>query len=462
MSAVTPPDWKWVAGRNGSCPVVPDLMPEPHASAPTPDVPAAPPDGPRVLILVENLSVPFDRRVWQEALTLRDAGYRVTVVSPRGTTRDRELAALIDGIQVYRYPLTAETSGGIGGYAREYLTAVAHSLRLAWRHGPFDAVQVCNPPDLLFAAALPLRLRGAKLIYDQHDLVPELYLSRFRRGKDVAYKALRLFERATYALSSAVISTNESYRRIALERGRVRPDRSFVVRSAPDLSRFAPVPVDESLRRGASHLLCYVGVMGPQDGVDYAVRSLAALRDDFGYDDWHAVFVGDGDSYEDTVALVEQLDLADKVTFTGFDPDIARYICSADVCLAPDPMSPLNDLSTMNKIVEYMALGRPVVSFDLTESRVSAGTAAVYAPADDIHRFAQAILGLLRDPARREAMGRVGRARVEGELSWEHSQRNLLAAYRAALGSKAPPPRPLAPSKVAAPPAAPARRLDVI
>lgn len=420
------------------------------------------PTGPRVLILVENLSVPFDRRVWQEALTLRDAGYRVTVISPQGTKRDREPAALIDGIRVYRYPLTTQTSGGAGGYAREYVSAVAQSLRLAWRHGPYDVVQICNPPDLLFAAALPFRLRGAKLIYDQHDLVPELYLSRFRRGKDAAYKVLRMMERTTYALSNAVMSTNESYRRIALERGRVRPDRSFVVRSAPDLSRFAPVPADESLRKGASHLLCYVGVMGPQDGVDYAIRSLAALRDDLGYDDWHAVFVGDGDSFNDTVSLAEQLGLSDKVTFTGFDPDIARYICSADVCLAPDPMSPLNDVSTMNKIVEYMALGRPVVSFDLTESRVSAGTAAVYAPADDTHRFAQAILGLLRDPARREAMGRVGRARVEGELSWTHSQRNLLAAYRAVLGRKAPPPLPAPVEQPAAvPPMAAPRPIDV-
>jgi glycosyltransferase involved in cell wall biosynthesis len=387
----------------------------------------------RVLILVENLSVPFDRRVWQEALTLKEAGYEVVVVCPRGTVRDTEAHATIEGIEIHRYPLRTARSGL--GYVREYGTALWHSLRLAFRLGRFDVVHACNPPDLLFLVALPLKARGARLVFDQHDLVPELYLSRFRPRRDVVYRALVVLERLTYRLADVVIATNESYRRIALGRGRKAAEQVFVVRSGPSLARFRSTEPEPSLKRGKPHLLCYVGVMGPQDGVDYALRALAKLRDVLGRRDWHAAFVGFGDSFDEMVELSKRLGLQDDVTFTGQldDSGLLPYLSTADVCLAPDPLSPLNDVSTMNKILEYMAMARPIVSFDLREGRVSAGEAALYAPPNDERRLAELIAQLLDDPAERERRGRIGRERIERSLAWEHSRRALLDGYARAL-----------------------------
>ncbi|GAA4225344.1 glycosyltransferase involved in cell wall biosynthesis [Streptosporangium album] len=387
----------------------------------------------KALILVENLSVPFDRRVWQESTTLRDAGWDVHVICPRGAKRDTEPYVEIDGVKIHRYPLRAATGGPLG-YLQEYGSALWHTFRLARRIGPVDVVHACNPPDLLFLVARMLKRRGARFVFDQHDLVPELYLSRFDRGEDFLYRAVCRLERLTYRAADVVIATNESYREVAITRGGKRPGEVFVVRSAPAVERFHRVPVEESIKRGKPHLLCYLGVMGPQDGVDYALRSLASLRDDLGRTDWHAVFVGGGDTFEDMVAFSRELGLSDSVEFTGRipDEDLLRYLSAADVCLAPDPLNPLNDVSTMNKIMEYMAMARPIVSFDLREARVSAGDAAVYAPANDEPEFAKLIARLLDDPQERRRMGEAGKARVTGPLSWERSRVALLAAYEAA------------------------------
>ncbi|WP_326819532.1 glycosyltransferase family 4 protein [Streptosporangium sp. NBC_01639] len=387
----------------------------------------------KALILVENLSVPFDRRVWQESTTLRDAGWDVHVICPRGTKRDTEPYVETDGVKIHRYPLRAATGGPLG-YLQEYGSALWHTFRLARRIGPVDVVHACNPPDLLFLVARMLKRRGARFVFDQHDLVPELYLSRFDRGEDFLYRAVCRLERLTYRAADVVIATNESYREVAITRGGKQPGEVFVVRSAPAVERFHRVPVEESIKRGKPHLLCYLGVMGPQDGVDYALRSLASLRDDLGRTDWHAVFVGGGDTFEDMVAFSRELGLSDSVEFTGRipDEDLLRYLSAADVCLAPDPLNPLNDVSTMNKIMEYMAMARPIVSFDLREARVSAGDAAVYAPANDEPEFAKLIARLLDDPQERRRMGEAGKARVTGPLSWERSRAALLAAYEAA------------------------------
>jgi glycosyltransferase involved in cell wall biosynthesis len=391
----------------------------------------------RALILVENLSVPFDRRVWQESRALRDAGYDVSVICPQGTKQDREPYALIDGVEIHRYPLSAAT-GGAPGYLREYSAALWHSWRIARRLGEFDVVHICNPPDLLFAVALPLKRRGARVIFDQHDLVPELYLSRFGGGKGLLYRAVVALERLTYRAADVVMATNGSYRRIALERGGKAPEDVFVVRSAPDLSRFAGGVADPALKKGKDHLLCYLGVMGPQDGVDYALRSLAALQD-IRTDDWHAAFVGAGDCFEEMRALASTLGLDDDVTFTGRIPDdqLLSYLSTADLGLSPDPHNPLNDVSTMNKVMEYMACGLPIVSFDLREARVSAGDAARYVACNDTDAFAAAASDLLDDPVERAGMGAVGRDRVAGELSWDCSKRQLLAAYARALRADA-------------------------
>jgi glycosyltransferase involved in cell wall biosynthesis len=391
---------------------------------------------PRVLILVENLSVPFDRRVWQESRALTEAGYDVTVICPRGTKRDTEAHAEIEGVHIHRYPLEAAT-GGPAGYLREYGTALWHSFRLARKlskGGRFDVVHACNPPDLLFLVALPFKLRGAKFIFDHHDLVPELFESRFG-GRGPLRTASVILERLTFMFADTVISTNESYREVAIRRGKMKPGSVHVVRSAPDLERFARVPAEPELRRGKRFLACYLGVMGPQDGVDYALRAIAHLRDDLGRTDVHTTFIGSGDAFDDLVALSHELGLQDVVEFTGRVPDatVHSYLSTADVCLAPDPKNPLNDVSTMNKIVEYMAMSRPVVSFDLREARVSAGDAAVYATPNDEREFARLVAELLDDPARREEMGRVGRARVEDSLSWATSRTRLLEAYEEAL-----------------------------
>lgn len=377
--------------------------------------------------------MPFDRRVWQECTTLRDAGWDVHVICPRGEKRDTEPEAVIDGVRIHRYPLRAAT-GGPAGYLREYGTALWHTLRLARKVGPVDVVHACNPPDLLFLPALWLKRSGARFVFDQHDLVPELYLSRFGRGKDLLYRAVCALERRTYRAADIVLATNESYRDVALRRGGKRPADVFVVRSAPAVDRFQPVPPEPELKRRKPHLLCYLGVMGPQDGVDYALRALAKLRDDLGRTDWHAVFVGSGDAFDAMVELSRQLGLAGQVQFTGRipDADLVRYLSTADVCLSPDPRNPLNDVSTMNKVLEYMAMGRPIVSFDLREARVSAGDAAVYAPADDEGAFARLIAQLMDDPEQRARMGRTGQERINGPLSWRNSQAALLAAYAAA------------------------------
>ncbi|MFI5583982.1 glycosyltransferase family 4 protein [Amycolatopsis sp. NPDC051758] len=390
----------------------------------------------KALILVENLSVPFDRRVWQESTTLRDAGWEVHVICPQGTKRDTEAEAVIDGVHIYRYPLKAAT-GGPAGYLQEYGSALWHTLRLARKVGPVDVVHACNPPDLLYLVAKLLKRQGAKFIFDQHDLCPELYLSRFDRGQDLLYRGVCALERATYRAADVVISTNESYKQVARIRGGKRPEDVFVVRSAPVVERFHEVPVEPELKQGKPYLLAYLGVMGPQDGVDYALRALAKLRDEVGRTDWHAVFVGSGDAFEDMVALSAKLGLANQVEFTGriSDEDLVRYLSTADVCLSPDPLNPLNDVSTMNKVMEYMAMSKPIVSFELREARVSAGDAAVYAPANDEAEFAALVSRLLDDPEERVRMGKLGQARVAGPLSWENSAKALVAAYEHALGS---------------------------
>ncbi|GAA4589141.1 glycosyltransferase family 4 protein [Planotetraspora phitsanulokensis] len=387
----------------------------------------------RALILVQNLSVPFDRRVWQECTTLRDAGWDVHVICPQGANRDTEAEAEIDGVKIHRYPLRPATGGPLG-YVREYGLSLWHTLRLARRVGPVDIVHACNPPDLLYIVAKRMKRHGARFVFDQHDLVPELYLSRFTRGEDFLYRLVCRLERKTYQAADVVIATNESYRDAALTRGGKKPDEVFVVRSAPVVERFHAVPAEESIKRGKPYLLCYLGVMGPQDGVDYALRSLALLRDKVGRTDWHAVFVGGGDTFEAMVALSHELGLSDMVEFTGRipDEDLLRYLSTADVCLAPDPFNPLNDVSTMNKIMEYMAMKRPIVSFDLREARVSAGEAALYAQPNDEAEFAELIAQLLDDPDARRTMGELGQARVAGPLSWENSAKALLAAYDAA------------------------------
>jgi glycosyltransferase involved in cell wall biosynthesis len=396
-------------------------------------------DARRVLVLNENESVPHDRRVWDICTTLRGAGFEVVVVCPQGPSGDSEAFEQVDGVELHRYP-PSPASGSALSYAREYGSALWQTWRLVRRLArgrSFDVVHACNPPDFLLISALALKRRGARFVFDHHDLVPELYLSRFQRGPGLLYRAACAFERTGFRLADVVLSTNDSYRHVALTRGRKADADVFVVRNAPDVSRFRRGMPEPALKRRRAHLLAYVGVMGPQDGVDHALRALAHLRDR--RVDWHAVFAGDGDALPAMKELASRLELNEMVEFAGWlgDEEILRLLSTADICLAPDPKNPLNDVSTMVKIAEYMAMSAPIVSYDLRESKVSAGDAALYATPNDEQSFAASIDELLSDSRRRAKMGAAGRRRVEQSLSWAHSERSLLAAYERALNGVA-------------------------
>ena len=394
---------------------------------------------PRVLILVENNSVPSDRRVWSISLALVQAGYEVVVVCPQGSGDQRASQEVRDGVQIHRYP-PVFASGGPAGYLREYGSALWHIWRLVGRlsrERPFDVVHACNPPDFLLFAAWPARRRGARFVFDHHDLTPELFLARYGRRHRWLHRLTLLLERVCFATADVVLATNESYRLVALTRGGKRPEEVFVVRNGPDLRRFRPLAPDPALKRGRPLLIAYVGLMASQDGVDHALQALAQLAKR--REDWYAIFAGEGDARPELDRLTRELGLEDRVEFVGWldDAQIARLLSSADVCLAPEPRSPLNDVSTMIKIAEYMAMSCPVVAYELSESRVAAGDAAVYAEPNDVASYAACIEALLDDPRRRAEMGRLGRERVESELSWEHSERNLAAAYTSVLGGGA-------------------------
>jgi glycosyltransferase involved in cell wall biosynthesis len=385
-------------------------------------------------MLVENMSVPTDRRVWAEARALVSLGYRVSVVCPRGTSRDLDEKETLEGVTIHRFR-HREAKAGPWSYLREYGSALRDMRRLARaidRERRVDVVHLCNPPDVLFLAVGRFRRRGVPVVFDHHDLVPELYEARFGRRSGVLYRAAVTFERLTFRAADVVLSPNESYRRIAIERGGKSPEDVFVVRIAPDLARFRAVTPDPELRRGKRHLIAYAGTIGPQDGVDHALRALAALGER--RKDWHAVFAGSGDSRDEAIALANDLALADRVEFPGHieDGDLIRLLSSADVCLSPEPRNPLNEASTMIKVVEYMALARPIAAYDLPETRFSAGGAALYAPPSEPAGLADGIDRLLDDEDLRRRMGEEGRQRVENELSWAHSVESLTLAYRRA------------------------------
>lgn len=392
---------------------------------------------PRVLIVVENLPVPLDRRVWLEATALHQAGYQVSVLCPKGKGWTESYEE-IEGIHIYRYPEPPEAHAGAVAYAREYLHALWHWFRLApriRRERGFDVIQGCNPPDLIFLLALWYRWRGVRYVFDHHDVCPELFEAKFgRRG--MLYGVMRLLERITFACAHVSIATNESFRRIAVERGRMRAEDVFVVRSAPRIDRFLPGPGNAAYRKGAKTVLGYLGVIGQQEGMDLLVLAVEQMVRRMGHDDLHAVIVGFGPHLDEVKADVARRGLERFFTFTGplYGEALLEALNAIDIGVSPDPKNAMNDISTMNKVMEYMALGKPLVQFDLTEGRASAGEASLYARANDPTDFAAKVAELICDPARRAEMGRIGRARVLERLSWEHSVPALLAAYERVFG----------------------------
>lgn len=391
----------------------------------------------RVLIIVENLPSPFDRRVWQEATTLIGAGYEVSIICPTGKGYENKYE-VIEGIHIYRHNLPLEAEGALG-YLLEYTTALFWEFVLAWRillTRGFDAIHACNPPDNIFLIGGFFKLLGKKFLFDHHDINPELYEAKFGR-RDFFYKVMLAWERLTFKTATVSIATNESYKRIAVERGGMPPERVFVVRSGPKLDRLRVIPPVESLKQGRKFLVGYVGVMGRQEGIDYLLRAAKHIVFDLGRTDVHFGLVGGGTSLEEMKDYAHELGLSNYVTFTGRVPDqeMLEMLNTADVCVNPDVANEMNDKSTMNKIMEYMALGKPIVQFDLTEGRFSAQDASLYANGNDAVDMAEKIVQLLDDPALREKMGQFGRHRVENELEWKYEAPKLLKAYDVLFGN---------------------------
>jgi len=389
---------------------------------------------PGVCIIIENLPVPVDRRVWQEARTLRDAGYRVSVICPkaRGFERSRET---LEDIEIYRYRVW-EASGPLG-YFVEYALAFAAQFPLAlgvYARTRFRVLQACNPPDTIFLVALFFKLLGVRFIFDHHDLNPELYEAKFGR-RDFGYRLVCWAERLTFCTADISIATNESYREVARVRGKMGGERIFVVRSCPDLERVRKKPAQPELKEGRRFLVVYLGVMGPQDGLDLLLESIDSVVHRWNRQDILFVLIGAGTEVPRLKALAAEKGLAPLVRFPGHLPDeeVAAYLSTAEVGVAPDPANPMNDKSTMNKILEYMAFGLPVVLYDLTEGRRSAAGGALYARPGDPEDFARQILRILDSENLRRELGACGRRRIEESLNWENEKRSLLEAYAKVL-----------------------------
>jgi glycosyltransferase involved in cell wall biosynthesis len=394
----------------------------------------------KILIIVENLPVPFDSRVWKEACSLHKDGYQVTVLCPRGKGYAKGYERL-EGVHIYRHPMPKEGNTP-AGYVWEYGCALIWEFFYSWwiylRRG-FQVIEGCNPPDNIFLVALPFKLLGVKYIFDHHDANPELYLSKYEK-EGLFYKAQVWLEKMTFRVADVVMSTNHSYKELAVRRGGLAPEDVFVVRNGPDLETFKPVAGKPELKYGKSFLVGYVGTMSIQEGLDILLEVAQKIKSE-GRRDVHFTCVGGGPGLAALRQMNKDMNLEDTVNFTGRVPDaqLLDILSTADVCVNPDKPCEMNDISTMIKIMEYMALSKPIVQFDLKEGRYSAGDAALYASnnGNQIDDFSAKILWLLEHPEERMKMGEFGRRRVEKELAWEYSVENLLAAYRRAFGKSA-------------------------
>lgn len=385
----------------------------------------------KVLIIVENLPVPFDTRVWQEATTLVKNGYTVSVICPKGKGYTQEYEEL-DGVRIYRHDLPTE-GNGLGGYVKEYSAALREQIRLAkrvYKEVGFDVIHGCNPPDNIFIVARLFRNAGVKYVFDHHDICPELFYAKFKK-KGLLYKSQLLLERLNYRHACMAFVTNESYRKIAIERGGMSSDKVFVLRSGPNLERMTITPQKPEIKRGKKYMVGYVGVIGKQEGLDYLLDAGHYIKYKLLRDDIFFGIVGGGPYLEEARKRAQAMGLDDIVEFTGRVPDsvLLDYLNTADICVNPDEFNEMNDKSTMNKVLEYMALKKPIVQFDLTEGRYSAGEASLYASPNDSVDMAHKIVELLEDEERRRIMGELGYERILNELSWKHTSKALLEGY---------------------------------
>lgn len=388
--------------------------------------------GKRILFIVENLPSPFDRRVWQEATTLEQNGYEVSIICPTGKGYEKKYEC-IDNIHIYRHNLPLEADGALG-YALEYGAALFWEFYLSFKvlfTRGFDAIHACNPPDLIFIVGGFFKFFfGKKFLFDHHDINPELYEAKFGR-RDFFYKLMVWCERLTFKTADVSIATNESYKKIAIKRGGMDPEKVHVVRSGPKLDRLKIIDPVPALKQGRQYMVGYVGVMGKQEGIDYLLRAAQYIIQEKGREDIHFGLVGGGTELDVLKDYAAELGIADYVTFTDRVPDqeLLEMLNTADVCVNPDVANEMNDKSTMNKIMEYMALAKPIVQFDLIEGRFSAQEASLYANKNDEQDMAEKILLLLDDPEKRQKMGEFGRNRVLNELEWDFEVPKLLKAY---------------------------------
>ncbi len=385
----------------------------------------------KILIIVENLPVQFDTRVWQEATTLVENGYTVSVICPMDKGYDREYEKL-SGVHIFRHPVPVE-GRGVFGYIREYSSALYHEMRLAkkiYKEIGFDVIHGCNPPDDIYMVARRFRKRGVKYVFDHHDICPELFEAKFGK-KGLLYRSQTWLERQTYQNCTFAFVTNESYKKIAIERGGMAPEKVYVLRSGPKLERLKIQPPKPELKGGRKYMVGYLGVIGKQEGIQYLLEAARYIREEMKRDDICYGIVGGGTSQQELQELSTQMGLSDIVTFTGRAPDdvMLDYLNTADICVNPDEYNPMNDKSTMNKVLEYMALGKPIVQFDLTEGRYSAQEASLYARPNDSVDMAEKITALLDDADMRRRMSEYGRKRIVEELAWEHTSKALLKGY---------------------------------
>lgn len=386
----------------------------------------------KTLMLLENSHYPQDSRVRREATTLIDKNYQVVVICPK--EKSQAYYETVNSVIVCRYP-EPPTWNGFIGYIFEYgyslVAMFIISLFVFFRHG-FDIIHAHNPPDIMVLIAMFYKIFRKKFIFDHHDLSPELYLAKSDgEGNKYVHRALIFFEKLSFRIADHVISTNQSYREIALTRGKIDSSKITIVRNGPEKSQLSAIEPDSLLRQRASILIGYIGEMGFQDGLDYFIRSLDHLSKDFNKHDFCAVLIGSGDAVESLKVLIAQLGLTDKVYWVGYQPDsIWRpLLASVDICVVPDPTNPFNDRSTMMKITDYMALSKPIVAFDLPEHRVTAGDSAIYAPANNEYEFAKLITDLIDDPGKRLSMGQLGRDRLHNNLTWDYQAEQLCLVY---------------------------------
>ncbi len=385
----------------------------------------------KTLIIVENLPVPFDTRVWQEANALTENGYKVSIICPKGKGFEADYE-IINNISIYRHNMPKEGNGAVG-YIIEYAAALFWEFYLSFKillKEGFDVIHACNPPDNIVLIGAFYKLFGKKFIFDHHDINPELYIAKFGK-KDFFYYLLLFFERLTFMFADISLATNESYKEIAINRGKMNPEKVYVVRSGPKLDRLKILPPDETIKKDKKFMVGYVGVIGQQEGIDYLIEAARFIKEDLNRNDIFWGIVGGGPYLEEIKLKAKEKNLDDIIEFTGrvSDEILLKYLNTADICVNPDEYNEMNDLSTMNKVLEYMALGKPQVQFDLKEGKYSAAEASLYAEKNNAKDLAEKILYLLDNPDKREQMSKIGKERIENELNWDKTKLNLIKAY---------------------------------